>query len=183
MRDFIAIVRGKIFSYLCKHFRKNIRIGKGLRMYKKVRIRGKGKINIGKNCVVDGIIGDKSQYVCIDTLNPRAIITIGDNVHLYAARIMSKFQLTIGDDVLIEESGIIDTDFHSIDRSRSTPTDENSDKCQVNIGNRVCIGSRSFITKGLTIGDDVIIAPASMVRTSIKSGSFVFGNPARPFKT
>lgn len=180
MRDFIAQLRGKIFILTCKYFKKNVYIDKGLRIYKKLYIEGNGKIYIGRNCVIDGIRGDKSQYVSIDTHSPDAVIKIGDNVSLYAARISSKFQIIIGNDVLIEDSSIVDTDFHSIDKSRGQPINENKDKCQIYIGNRVCIGVKSVVTKGVNIGDNVIIAPGSVVTTSVKSGSMVMGNPAKP---
>ena len=180
MRDVIAGIRGRLFILMCKFFRRNINIKEGLKIYKRLSIGGKGRINIGENCIVDGIRGDNSQYVTIDAYSPEAVITIGDNAHLYAARIAAKFQVTIGDGVLIEEAGITDTDFHSIDRSRGNPVDEDRGKCQINIGNRVCIGARSLITKGVTIGDDAVIAPGSIVTTSVRPGSIVSGNPSRP---
>lgn len=179
MKDFFPRLRGMTYSLWYKFFRSNISIGSGLMIYKKLRISGKGSVAIGRNCIVDGIKGDMSQYVSIDTLCPTAVVRIGDNSRLYAARVSSRFQITIGQDALIEESGIIDTDFHSMDRNRELPTDENFDKCKVTIGNRVAIGTRSFITKGVSIGDDVIVAPGSIVATSVKSGLLVCGNPAR----
>jgi acetyltransferase-like isoleucine patch superfamily enzyme len=180
MRDIIAGIRGRLFILMCRFFRKNINIKEGLRIYKRLSIGGNGRINIGKNCIVDGIRGDSSQYVTIDAYNPEAVITIGDDVHFYAARIAAKFQITIGDGVLIEESGITDSDFHSIDRSRGNPPNENRERCQINIGNRVCIGARSLITKGVTIGADAVIAPGSIVTAFVKQGSIVLGNPSRP---
>jgi acetyltransferase-like isoleucine patch superfamily enzyme len=180
MKDFIAQLRGKIFILTCKYFRKNVCIDTGLRIYKKLYIEGDGRIYIGRNCKIGGIKGDKSQYVSIDTHSPDAIIRIGDDISLYAARVSAKFQITIGNDVLIEESSIVDTDFHSIDKSRGQPTNENKDKCQIYIGNRVCIGAKSVVTKGVNIGDNVIIVPGSVVTTSVKSGSIVMGNPAKP---
>ncbi len=180
MRDIIAGIRGRLFILRCSFFRKNISIKEGLKIYKRLSIGGKGKVNIGQNCIVDGIRGDSSQHVTIDAYSPDAVITIGDNASLYAARIAAKFQVTIGDNVLIEESGITDTDFHSIDKGRGNPPDENMDKCQINIGNSVSIGARSIITKGVTIGDDAVIVPGSIVTTSVKSGLIVSGNPSRP---
>jgi acetyltransferase-like isoleucine patch superfamily enzyme len=180
MINLFAIIRGKMYIYWCTHFRKNIAIGKGLKLYNKISIGGRGKVEIGENCTVDGIIGDNSHHVCIDSYNPSTIIKIGNNVKLYAARIGAKYQISIGDDVLIEESGIIDTDFHSIHRGRGEPVDESREKCKVLIGNRVSIGARSIIIKGVTIGDDVVILPGSIVAASVKSGSIVCGNPARP---
>ncbi len=179
MKDFIARIRGLLFIVICNIRRKNISIDGGLRIYKKLKISGNGRVLIGRNCLVDGIKGDDSQIVCIDTLNENAVINIGCNAHLYAARINARFNITIGDDVLIEEAGIIDTDFHSIDRNRGLPANENEKNCRVIIGNRVCIGARSVITKGSTIEDDVIVAPGAIVTKTIKSGQIVIGNPAK----
>ncbi len=181
MRDFLALLRGRIFVTLCRLKGMNVKIGRGLRIYKKVNISGTGRIEIGENCIMAGIPGDSSQYVCLETLNPAAVLRIGDDASLYAARIAAKFQVIIGNNVLIEEAGIMDTDYHSIARDRGTPVNEKEDKCRVTVGNRVCMGARSSILKGTTIGDDVIIAPGSIVTMSVKPGSVVAGNPARIF--
>lgn len=46
------------------------------------------------------------------------------------------------------------------------------------IGNCVWIGTNAVIVGGITIGDDVLIAPNSYVNTDIPSHSVVMGNPA-----
>ncbi|MDH5570136.1 MAG: acyltransferase [Gammaproteobacteria bacterium] len=182
MKDIIAQLRGILFKIKCKLFFKKVTIAKGLRIYKKLKIVGPGQVFIGNNCRVAGIKGDASKYVTIDTHSPTAVIKIGDNVSLYASRISSNYQITIGDNVLIEESGIVDTDFHSIDRSRDLPIDEDLNKCRINIGNNVSIGAHSVVIKGVAIGDNVVIVPASVVSMSIKSDSLAMGNPARVIK-
>jgi len=179
MSDFLALLRGHIFLTLCRLKGMNVKIGRGLRIYKKVSISGTGRIEIGENCIMAGIPGDSSQYVCLETLNPAAVLQIGDDATLYAARIAAKFRVVIGNNVLIEEAGIMDTDYHTIARGRGTPVSEKEDKCRVIVGNRVCMGARSSILKGTIIGDDVIIAPGSIVTMSVKPGSMVAGNPAR----
>lgn len=182
MTDFLALMRGKLFVMKCRTLGLKISIGKGLRIYKQLSVEGAGTVRIGRNCSVHGIRGDRSQFVTIDTHAADAKVTIGDNARLYAARISAKFEITLGNNVLIEESGIADTDFHSIDRGRGAPTNESRNRCQVVIGHRVCVGSRSFITKGVTIGNDVVILPGSIVVNSVKSGVTICGNPAKPMK-
>ena len=181
MRELLALLRGRIFLTLCRLKGMNVKIGRGLKIYKRVSISGTGRIEIGENCIMAGIPGDSSQYVCLETLNPTAAIQIGDNASLYAARIAAKFRIVVGNNVLIEEAGIMDTDYHSIAKDRATPAGEKEEKCRVTVGNRVCMGSRSSILKGTTIGDDVIIAPGSIVTMSVKPGSMVAGNPAKIF--
>ena len=45
------------------------------------------------------------------------------------------------------------------------------------IGNNVWIGVNSTIVGGITIGDDVLIAPNTFVNQSVPDHSVVFGNP------
>lgn len=179
IKSMLAIIRGRLFRCTCCIFRRNISIGSGLRLYKKLHIRGKGRVYIGKNCLVDGILGDSKQYSCIDVMDSESAVRIGDNACLYAARIFSYYGITIGDDVLIEEAGIVDTNFHSIDRHRGLPEKENRSNCMVNIGDRVIIGARSMVTKGVRIEDDVYVMPGAVVTRSIRSNCVVIGNPAK----
>ena len=46
------------------------------------------------------------------------------------------------------------------------------------IGNRVYVGIGAVIVGGITIGDDVLIAPNSFVNFDVPSHSVVIGNPA-----
>ena len=179
MRNRLARFRGYFFTQLCALFRQNVRIGKGLKIYKRLSIEGEGQTYLGNNCTIGGAKGDSAQYVTIDTHHRDAVIRIGDNTSLYAARISARYEIVIGNDVLIEESGVLDTDFHSIDRSRKAPAGETKERCRISIGDRVCIGTRSFIMKGAKIGNDVIIVPGSVVSTLVKPGSIVCGNPAK----
>lgn len=182
MVELFAKLRGLLFYITCKIMRKNIYIGKRLKVYKKFSVHGKGKISIGDDCVIAGIVGDHSQHVCLDTDSENATIIIGNNVKLYATRIHARFFIKIGNDVTIEESGIADTDYHSIEANRSLPSDETIEKCRVEIGNQVHIGARSFITKGVKIGGRARVWPGSIVTSSIKKNISVCGNPARPVR-
>ncbi len=181
MKDAIAKIRGYLFTLKCRFMRGNIVIGSGLKLYCKFEIEGPGKVSIGSDCIVSNIGGDNRHYVTIYTHDPAAVVSIGNNARLFAARISSKFEIKIGDDLLMEESGIMDTDFHSLSPDRAEPL-ENRHQCRVGIGNKVSIGVRSVICKGVTIGDDVVVWPGSIVNKSVPSGAAVCGNPAGPVK-
>ena len=178
--DRLADLLGRVFIRRCKLFRTRVTIGQGLKKFTKLEIKGTGMVEIGHHCTIAGIRGDNSQYVTLYTHGPEALISIGSNAHLYAARISCRFSITIGDDVLIEETGIADTDFHSLDIDRGMPAEE-PEKSRIKIGNRVLIGARSIIGKGVSIGDDVIVCPGSVVTKSIPPKSIVSGNPAKLF--
>ena len=178
MRDFIPRLRGRLFTLKCRLIRRNINIGENLRIYKKLNIQVVGKLILGNNCRIQGIIGSPHKCVCIDAMSADSEVRIGDNVTLCAARITARFGITIGDNVLIEDASILDTDFHTLDKSRGTPLDESVQKCRIRIGNNVGIGAQSFITKGVEIGDGALIAPSAVVSRSVKPGHFAYGNPA-----
>jgi acetyltransferase-like isoleucine patch superfamily enzyme len=174
----LAELLGQLYICKCRVLRTRARIGYGLKKFARLEIKGSGQVEIGTNSTVSGIRGDHGQYVTLYTHSPEALISIGNNVRLYSARFSSRFSITVGDDVLIEESGISDTDFHSLDIGRGVPR-EDPGKSRIKIGNRVSIGARSLISKGVSIGDDVIVCPGSVVSKSIPSGSIVAGNPAK----
>ena len=56
-------------------------------------------------------------------------------------------------------------------------TNRGKNKGVPTIGNEVWIGINSAIVGGITIGDDVLIAPNSYVNIDVPSHSIVFGNP------
>ena len=175
----IAVIRGILYRMRCKLFRRNIRIGKGLKMYKRLDVRGEGELIIGDNCTIGGIKGDGRQFVTLYTLHRDARIEIGNNAQLYAARLSSRYSIKVGHDVHIEESGIMDTDFHSIERDRGAPLNESLDSCAVTICDGVKIGARCLVTKGVKIGGCAVIGPGSVVTRSIPGSCFALGNPAR----
>jgi acetyltransferase-like isoleucine patch superfamily enzyme len=180
IRDFIAVLRGRLFLLRCRISRKRVQIGDGLKVYKKLDIRGKGKVIIGKNCTIAGIRGDIGRFVTLYTHSEDATITIGNDVSLFAARISCRFSIHIGNGVLIEDSGILDTDFHTIDRDRGPNPTETKAACQVIIGDRVAIGARSIVGKGVIFGADSVVAPGSVVTKSLPARCFALGNPAKP---
>jgi acetyltransferase-like isoleucine patch superfamily enzyme len=182
MRYFFARLRGMLFTVACRLRRPNITVGPGLCIFRKLRVRGSGRIVIGNNCRFDWIDGDRRQYNCIDTRDRNSQVTIGNDCNFYSVRITARFSITIGNHAHVEESAIVDTDFHSLDRSRENPpSNETAEKCRIEIGNHVAIAARSIVAKGVRIGDNVIIGPGSIVKRSIPSGKLAFGNPAAVF--
>lgn len=47
------------------------------------------------------------------------------------------------------------------------------------IGRNVWIGANVTILKGVTVGDDAVVAAASVVTKDVPAGSIVVGSPAR----
>ena len=160
---------------------KRLQIGAGAQLQVPLRSRGAG-------CLIVGT-GNSFGYeaapmlgagdILLQPRQPGAEIRIGDgnwfsnNVSLVAnERIVMGNGCQVGDQV-----AIYDCDFHEIDpatRNRSYgPT------FPVSIGNNVWLGSRVMVLKGVTIGDNSVVAAMSVVIESIPANSMAAGVPAR----
>jgi acetyltransferase-like isoleucine patch superfamily enzyme len=53
---------------------------------------------------------------------------------------------------------------------------------ETRIGARSTIGARAIVMPGVTIGEDCVIEPGSVVSQDVADGERVAGNPARPQK-
>lgn len=103
-----------------------------------------------------------------------ATLSIGTGTYLNrGAEIIAWREVTIGRDCMIGWDAIImDTDQHPIDGvSRDRP---------VTIGNRVWIGARAIVLKGVTIGDGAIVGAGAIVTHDVAKGGIVTGPAATP---
>lgn len=176
------VLLGAYYKRLLPFSDSKITIGSDFRPAGKFIIKGPGRVIIGDHVSFHAIRGDIYQHTTILTLAADARVTIGDNCRLCACRISSKFEVHIGPGTLIEESGILDTQFHSLHPDRGDAADETLVTCRVVIGSRVKIGARSIISKGVTIGDNTVLYPGSIVTQSLPANAIAMGNPARPIQ-
>ena len=115
-----------------------------------------------------------------------AFFKIGSNVGITASTIVCKESVVIGDNVLIGGGCFIfDTNFHPIQsKERINPlTSNNGEKKPVIISNNVFLGSSCIICKGVTIGENAVIAAGSVVVKDVPANEVWGGNPARFIKT
>ena len=110
-----------------------------------------------------------------------ATLTIGMRTRLQPrTRINAMEAVDIGADCAISWGvDILDSDFHQIvlsDGSRPRKTGP------VRIGDHVWIGVGAKILKGVTIGQNCVIAAGSVVTTDVPEGSLAAGVPARVVK-
>ena len=112
-------------------------------------------------------------------------IKIGNNVSLNGSVITSKKHIEIGNDSMLAPNVIIvDSDFHAIwpPQERSKQVSDDLDESVI-IGNNVWIGMNSVVLKGVSIGDNSVIAAGSIVNSSIPENSVAAGNPAQVIRT
>lgn len=107
-------------------------------------------------------------------------IRIGDAVMISpGVRISASDEITIGDGCMFANGAYVtDCDWHGVyDRMNRDPEPK-----PVHIGNNVWIGDRATVLKGVTIGDNSIVAACSVVTKDIPANVIVAGNPARIVK-
>jgi len=113
------------------------------------------------------------------TLAQGASIILYNRVGLSSCLICAATKVEIGEDTIIGGGAMIfDTDFHEPLLGGGWGSDAKSVSKPVKIGKRCFIGARAIILKGVTIGDDVIVAAGAVVSKSVPSNSLVFGNPS-----
>jgi len=110
---------------------------------------------------------------------PAAVLTIGKNVGISNSTIVCWERVEIGDNVVIGGGcRIWDTNFHSLDvKTRVSGNDLDIRTAPIKIGDNAFIGGGVIILKGVTIGENSIIAAGSVVHRDIPSNSIAAGNP------
>jgi acetyltransferase-like isoleucine patch superfamily enzyme len=107
-------------------------------------------------------------------------ITVGDYVLMSpGTRISASDEITIGDSVMMANSVYItDSDWHGIyDRT------ERSDKVTpVHVGDNVWLGDHCVVLKGVTIGENSVVAANAVVSKDVPANVVVAGNPAKVVK-
>jgi len=116
--------------------------------------------------------------ILLQPRSPDAVISIGlecafsNNVSIIATRLV-----TIGERCLIgDQVMIVDSDFHGIPpAARAEP----SPSLPVHIGNNVWLRSRVMVLKGVTIGDNAVVAAGAVVTKDIPANTLAGGVPAK----
>jgi len=147
------------------------------------QIIGDGTIEIGD----DVLIGSQNTWIVGFKVSTAPRLLIGNRVDInYDTTISVADYVSIGDDTLIAMSvQIYDNPSHPLSpvrrlRRESFAIDEAR---PVMIGRNVWIGASAIILRGVTIGDNAIVAAGSVVTKSVPSNTVVAGNPAKIIKT
>ena len=106
---------------------------------------------------------------------PGATLRIGNGTYLNRnTEVVAGQQVTIGRDCKIARDVIImDTDQHPL------PGGAGLIAQPVTIEDRVWIGARTIVLKGVTIGHDAVIGAGSVVTRSVPAGAVAVGVPAK----
>lgn len=146
-----------------------------------ILMSGSGRIKLGK-CSLGFWPSPYylSGYIYMDARESTASIEVGDGVKINnnAVIIAERTCIRIGENTLIgPEFSAADSDFHDLHHARRIA---GTHECKpINIGRNVFIGSRVMVLKGVTIGDDAVIAAGAVVVSDIPARSIAGGVPAK----
>ena len=133
---------------------------------------------------------------CSFSIGGKGSCTVGDYSLLNGALIMAEERIEIGSYCMISWNvGIADSDFHPIDPAQRrqdalalAPFAENRPPrpkiatAPVIIRDNVWIGMGAVILKGVTIGENSVVAAGAIVTKDVPANVIVAGNPARVVK-
>ena len=164
-----------------------VKIGKGSQVNGFIFIRNLGKIQIGSCFKVNSgrnknpIGGDSITRIIV---GKRGFLSIGNNVGISNTTICCETRIIIDDYVYIGGGcKIWDTDFHSLNpNERVYKGDREISSKPVFIGKYAFIGGSVIILKGVSIGENSIIAAGSVVTKNVPKNEIWGGNPARFIK-
>jgi acetyltransferase-like isoleucine patch superfamily enzyme len=110
-----------------------------------------------------------------------AVIRIGNNVFLNGTRFGCRQSISIGDDCILGDASLTDTDFHHLDPAKRHSS-EPPPSAAIVVERNVWIGGASIILKGVTIGENSVIGAGSVVNRDVPRNCLAMGNPARVVK-
>lgn len=160
--------------------RNNVMISEGCVINNlKIRIRGSDhRIELGRNCRVSrgGVFWIEDDH---------CLLSIGENTTMVEVSIAVTepgLKVVIGEEcMLANDIDIRVGDSHSIlDASTGTRINFAED---IEIGRHVWIAAHAVILKGVTIGENSVVASGAIVTGSCDPGSILAGNPARVIKS
>lgn len=144
-------------------------------------------VNISGNNIVIGrcftVVAEPGQWVEIGVWGQaegEGRVTIGDCVLMSpGSRISASCQVILGNGVMLANgSYITDSDWHTIyDRTKRDAT-----ATPVTIGDNVWLGDHATVLKGVTIGENSVVAARAVVTRDVPANVVVAGNPAKVVK-
>lgn len=163
---------------------KGIRIGRGCVITGSPSIsRCKGSKIILRDSVVlhsyarfNRLIGSRMS---IATITPEACIELHKGCGMSGSKIVCANRVSIGEYTIVgPETVIYDAKEHEYSPEIGWLGRSSVTGSPIEIGKRCYIGTRCIILKGVTIGDDCVIAAGSLINKDVPAGHLAMGNPA-----
>lgn len=158
-------------------FRRVARLGRGVRAWNRVQVRGAGAVTIGDGvCFLPGVT--PVELIVAPgaglEIGAQTLLNFGCYIHVSESVVIGA-RCLIGPDVII-----MDNDLHDLDPRRRH---ERPPSRPVVLEENVWVGARAIILPGVTIGTGSVIGAGSVVTRAIPPQSLAAGMPARVIRS
>lgn len=133
------------------------------------------RVRPGASFHCDGVVSlQRGVRVVVD--GGRLTIGHGTNVNGVGTKILCASGITIGAFCTFSwDVQLLDNDFHAI----TVDGVEQPSAAPITLGDRVWVGTRAIVLKGVTIGDGAVVAAGAVVTKDVPAGAVVGGMPAK----
>lgn len=133
------------------------------------------RVRPGASFHCDGVVSlQRGVRVVVD--GGRLTMGHGTNVNGVGTKILCASGITIGEFCTFSwDVQLLDNDFHAI----TVDGVEQPSAAPITIGDRVWVGTRAIVLKGVTIGDGAVVAAGAVVTKDVPAGAVVGGMPAK----
>ena len=133
------------------------------------------RVRPGASFHCDGVVSlQRGVRVVVD--GGRLTMGHGTNVNGVGTKILCASGITIGEFCTFSwDVQLLDNDFHAI----TVDGVEQPSTAPIRIGDRVWVGTRAIVLKGVTIGDGAVVAAGAVVTKDVPAGAVVGGMPAK----
>jgi len=186
-------IKRKIISGVGKAYLKikGVKTGEAIILYgfPRVNLANGGKIVIGDNVAMCSTCKGNplgvNHRVILSAVKPESEIIIGNDTGMSGTTICAAKSVKIGNNCLIGANvTITDYDFHPVKPvGRRYNTNADDIGCvPVIVEDNVWLGMNVVVLKGVTVGQNSVIAAGSIITKSIPPNCIAGGNPARVLK-
>jgi maltose O-acetyltransferase len=157
---------------------KRVRFGRNFLTNGKLVIKGPGKVIFGDD-INAWCHTEKNVFI---TYLPEARISVGHGTRLNGISAMAYSTIKVGSRCIVGSTMMVDTDFHSTDPALRHDPDAPFAVAPIELKENVWVAGQSAILKGVTIGENSIVAFRAVVTKDVPPNVIVGGNPARVVK-
>ena len=177
----ISFWHSRFFILKERWLHKRLEIGRSVTFLVPVRGGGRGSVKIGDGNHFGFPPSPRlgSGEILIQARRRDSEVTIGNgNWFNNNVTVIANGKITIGNGCQIGDLvAIYDCDFHEL--NPATRNHSPGPIRPVSIGNNVWLGSRAMILKGVTVGDNSVVAAMSVVNKDVPPNCVVAGVPAK----
>lgn len=166
-----AILKGYWYRVYFRLLGKRFSAGRNFRCFGSIVFRGAGLFAVGEDVV---LLGRVTPF----THSARAEIRIGDRVRMDGVRFGCMERITVGNDSMLAECHILDTDFHSTRVDRRSNPNAPVRTAPIVLEDNVWISEGVGILPGAWIGANSVVGIRAVCVRRYPPNSILFGNPA-----